>query len=103
MLAPVVPDASPADPLPRSRTLGDFVPTGLRAMVASAFLFAGMAALIKAAARTVPAVEVVFVRNLVHGALFVPIWWARTDRTLGNKRLLVARGVLGLCALEAYA
>ncbi len=77
--------------------------SGLRAMVASAFLFAVMASLIKAAARTVPAVEVVFVRNLVHAALFVPIWWAATDRTLGNKRLLLLRGCLGLCALEAYA
>lgn len=77
--------------------------TGLRAMVASALLFAVMAALIKAAARTIPAVEVVVVRNLVHAALFVPLWWATTDRTLGNTRLLVLRGVLGLCALEAYA
>ena len=77
--------------------------TGLRAMVTSALLFAVMAALIKAAARTIPAVEVVVVRNLVHALLFVPLWWATTDRTLGNKRLLVLRGVLGLCALEAYA
>ncbi len=72
-------------------------------MVASAFLFAAMAALIKAAARTIPAVEVVVVRNLVHALLFVPLWWATTDRTLGNRKLLVLRGVLGLCALEAYA
>ena len=43
--------------------------TGLRAMVASSFLFAVMAALIKAAARTVPTVEVVFIRNLVHAAI----------------------------------
>jgi drug/metabolite transporter (DMT)-like permease len=77
--------------------------TGLRAMVASAFLFAVMAALIKAAARTIPSVEVVFVRNVVHAAVFVPIWWATTDRTLGSRPLLLARGVLGLCALEAYA
>jgi drug/metabolite transporter (DMT)-like permease len=77
--------------------------TGLRAMVASAFLFALMAALIKAAAITIPAVEVVFVRNVVHVAIFVPIWWATTDRTVGSPRLLVLRGVLGLLALEAYA
>jgi hypothetical protein len=77
--------------------------TGLRAMVASAFLFALMAALVKAAAQTIPAVEVVFVRNVVHALLFVPLWWATTDRTLGNRRLLVLRGILGLCALEAYA
>jgi drug/metabolite transporter (DMT)-like permease len=62
-----------------------------------------MAALIKAAARTVPSVEVVVVRNFVHALLFVPIWWATTNRKLGNHRLLVLRGVLGLCALEAYA
>ena len=72
-------------------------------MVASAFLFAVMAALIKSAARTIPAAEVVFVRNLVHAFLFVPIWWRTTDRTLGNPRLLLLRGLLGLCALEAYA
>lgn len=77
--------------------------TGIRAMVASAFLFAVMAALIKAAAKTIPAVEVVFIRNVVHALVFVPIWWMTTDRTLGNKKLLVLRGVLGLCALEAYA
>jgi drug/metabolite transporter (DMT)-like permease len=77
--------------------------TGLRAMVASALLFAVMAALLKAAAKTIPTVEVVFVRNVVHAALFVPIWWLTTDRSLGNKRLLVLRGILGLCALEAYA
>ncbi|MFO0931157.1 MAG: DMT family transporter [Planctomycetota bacterium] len=77
--------------------------TGLRAMVASALLFSVMAALIKAAARTIPSVEVVVIRNLVHAAIFVPLWWATTDRSLGNKKLLVARGVLGLCALEAYA
>jgi len=76
---------------------------GLRAMVASAFLFAVMAALIKTAARTIPAVEVVFVRNLVHAAIFVPIWWAMTDRSLGSPRLLLLRGLLGLTALEAYA
>src|SRR5262245_36776661 len=72
-------------------------------MVASAFLFAAMAALVKGAAQTIPTVEVVFVRNVVHAALFLPIWWATTDRTLGSKRLLVARGVLGLLALESYA
>ena len=38
-------------------------------MVASSFLFAAMAALIKAAAKTVPTAEVVFVRNLVHAAI----------------------------------
>lgn len=72
-------------------------------MVASALLFSVMAALIKAAARTIPSVEVVVVRNVVHAALFVPLWWCRTDRSLGSPRLLVVRGVLGLCALEAYA
>jgi drug/metabolite transporter (DMT)-like permease len=77
--------------------------TGLRAMVVSSLLFAVMAALIKAAAKTVPTAEVVFVRNLVHAAIFVPVWWATTDRRLGNLRLLVLRGILGLCALEAYA
>lgn len=77
--------------------------TGLRAMVVSAFLFAAMASLIKAAAKGVPTVEVVFVRNVVHAALFVPIWWRTTDRTLGDKRLLVLRGVFGLLALESYA
>jgi drug/metabolite transporter (DMT)-like permease len=76
---------------------------GLRAMVASAFLFAVMAALIKSAARGVPTTQVVFVRNLVHAALFVPLWWFGTSRTLGSIPLLVLRGVLGLCALEAYA
>ena len=68
--------------------------TGLRAMVASALLFSVMAALIKAVARTIPSVEVVVIRNLVHAAIFVPLWWATTDRSLGNKKLLVARGVL---------
>lgn len=77
--------------------------TGLRAMVASSFLFAVMAALIKTAARTIPAAEVVFFRNLVHALVFVPIWWMTTDRTLGNRKLLLLRGVLGLGALEAYA
>ena len=77
--------------------------TGLRAMVASAFLFAVMAALVKAAARAIPAVEIVFIRNVVHAALFVPAWWMLTDRRIGSVKLLVQRGVLGLCALEAYA
>jgi drug/metabolite transporter (DMT)-like permease len=77
--------------------------TGLRAMVASAFLFAVMAALVKAAARGVPTPQVVLVRNLVHAAIFVPVWWATTDRSLGSPRLLLLRGVLGLLALEAYA
>ncbi len=72
-------------------------------MVASAFLFAVMAALIKAAARAIPAVEIVFIRNVVHAALFVPAWWWLTDRRIGSVKLLVQRGVLGLCALEAYA
>jgi drug/metabolite transporter (DMT)-like permease len=76
---------------------------GLRAMVASALLFAVMAALIKAAARHLPAAQVVFVRNAVHALLFVPIWWATTDRRLHAPKLLVLRGVLGLLALEAYA
>jgi drug/metabolite transporter (DMT)-like permease len=77
--------------------------SGLRAMVASAFLFSVMAALIKTAARRVPAVEIVFIRNVVHALLFVPVWWTTTDRTLGNGKLLLLRGLLGLCALEAYA
>jgi drug/metabolite transporter (DMT)-like permease len=76
---------------------------GIRAMVVGSLLFAVMAALIKAAARTIPPVEVVFVRNLVHAAIFVPIWWATTDRSLGKPRLLLLRGLLGLCALEIYA
>jgi drug/metabolite transporter (DMT)-like permease len=77
--------------------------TGLRAMVVSALLFAVMAALIKAAARTIPAVEVVFVRNVVHAAIFVPSWWALTDRRIGSLSLLLMRGSFGLVALEAYA
>ena len=77
--------------------------SGIRAMVASAFLFSVMAALIKVAARTIPAAEIVFLRNVVHVFVFVPIWLRTTDRTLGNKRLLLLRGLLGLCALEAYA
>lgn len=77
--------------------------TGLRAMVASALVFSVMAALIKAAARTIPAVEIVFIRNVVHAALFVPAWWWLTERRIGSVRLLIGRGVLGLCALEAYA
>ncbi len=77
--------------------------TGLSAMVASAFLFAVMAAFVKAAAETIPTAQVVFVRNLFHVAIFVPIWWLTTDRTLGNGRLLFVRGLLGLAALESYA
>ena len=77
--------------------------TGLRAMVGSAFLFAVMASLIKAAARAIPAVEIVFIRNVVHAVLFLPAWWMLTDRRIGSVKLLVQRGVLGLCALEAYA
>jgi drug/metabolite transporter (DMT)-like permease len=72
-------------------------------MVLSAFLFAVMAALIKAAARTIHPTQVVFVRNVVHALVFVPFWLAFTDRTLGNKPLLLARGLLGLVALEIYA
>ena len=48
-------------------------------------------------------VRLVTTRNVVHAALFVPIWWRTTDRTLGDKRLLVLRGVFGLLALESYA
>jgi drug/metabolite transporter (DMT)-like permease len=62
-----------------------------------------MAALIKAAAQGVPTTQVVLVRNVVHAALFFPIWWFHTGRTIGSVRLLVLRGVLGLGALEAYA
>jgi drug/metabolite transporter (DMT)-like permease len=72
-------------------------------MVGSAFLFALMAALIKAAARRIPAAEVVFVRNAVHAAIFVPLWLATTDRRIRAPGLLLLRGVLGLLALEAYA
>ncbi len=76
---------------------------GLCAMVGSAFLFAAMAALIKAAGASLPAAQVVLLRNVVHALLFVPLWWALTDRRLGSVRLLVARGLLGLLAVEAYA
>jgi drug/metabolite transporter (DMT)-like permease len=72
-------------------------------MVASAFLFAAMAALIKAAGRSVPPAQVVFVRNVVHALLFVPLWWFLTDRRLAHPRLLALRGLLGLLAVEAYA
>ena len=72
-------------------------------MVASAFLFAVMAALIKAAAKAIPSVEVVFIRNVVHAAIFVPAWLWLTDRRIGSVKLLLQRGMLGLCALEAYA
>jgi drug/metabolite transporter (DMT)-like permease len=72
-------------------------------MVASAFLFAVMAALVKAAARTIPAAQVVFVRNALHVLLFVPLWWASGERRLGNPRLLLLRGLFGLGALEIYA
>jgi drug/metabolite transporter (DMT)-like permease len=77
--------------------------TGLRAMVASAFLFAVMAALIKAAAETIPTPQIVLVRNAIHVAMFVPLWWMTTDRKLAKPRLLFLRGILGLGALEIYA
>lgn len=72
-------------------------------MVGSAFLFAAMAALIKAAGASLPATQVVLVRNVVHALLFVPLWWTLTDRRLGSPRLLILRGLLGLMAVEAYA
>jgi drug/metabolite transporter (DMT)-like permease len=77
--------------------------TGLRAMVASAFLFAVMAALIKAASETIPSGQVVFVRNAIHVAMFLPLWWFTTDRKLVKPGLLFLRGLLGLGALEIYA
>jgi drug/metabolite transporter (DMT)-like permease len=83
--------------------MGRGTAAGIRAMVGSAFLSALMAALIKAAARRIPAPEVVFVRNALHALIFVPIWLATTDRRIRRPRLLVVRGLLGLVALEAYA
>lgn len=72
-------------------------------MVGSAFLFAAMAALIKVAGQQLATTQVVFVRNVVHAVLFVPLWFAQTDRRIGSLRLLAARGILGLLAVEAYA
>ena len=72
-------------------------------MVGSAFLFAAMAALIKLAGEQLAATQVVFVRNVVHALLFVPLWLTQTDRRIGSVRLLALRGILGLLAVEAYA
>ncbi|TNF37610.1 MAG: DMT family transporter [Deltaproteobacteria bacterium] len=72
-------------------------------MVAAAFFFALMSALVKIVAARVPISEAVFARSLV--GLVLSVWMLRRARVpiLGVRRgLLLVRGLLGFAALSFY-
>ncbi len=80
-----------------------FLSPGLRAMVVGAFAFSVMSALVKAAGRELPTMEVVLGRSLVMLALVAATLRARGTPFWGReRRLLLLRGALGFVALTGF-
>lgn len=72
-------------------------------MAVGAFFFSLMSLLVKVAGERLPSQEVVLVRAAIMGGL--SFWGVRRAGLAPwghNRRLLVARGVLGFCALSAF-
>jgi drug/metabolite transporter (DMT)-like permease len=79
------------------------VPPGIRAMAIGAFWFSIMSLLVKVAGRRLPSMEVVFFRGLI---TLVISWVALRHAGVApfgtQRRLLIARGVLGTIALSCF-
>lgn len=76
---------------------------GLRYMALGAFFFSLMSLFVKVAGQRLPTQEIVLARALITLALsWVTIRWMVRPKSLGtNRRLLVARGVVGYASLSA--
>jgi drug/metabolite transporter (DMT)-like permease len=76
---------------------------GVRFMVQAAFWFAVMALLVKLASRTVPTMEIVFVRGAITLAIASAVLWRARLSPFGSRSpLLLARGLVGSCALICF-
>ena len=83
-------------------------PTDLRAgalyMVASALLFASMAASVRVASRELPNAPIVFFRHFIMVVFLLPWLWREGRRALETDDLPghVVRGLAGVCAVGCY-
>lgn len=79
------------------------VPPGIRSMAIGAFWFSIMSLLVKVAGRTMPSMEVVLWRAVLTLALsWAALRGARIAPWGHDRRLLLARGVLGCTALSCF-
>lgn len=100
MTAAATPPTGPASSGPTSRQQA--APGALRSMAVGAFWFSVMTTLVKLAGRTLPPAEVVMARAVF--TLGFSWWGVRTlARPFGTeRRLLLARGLLGAIALNCF-
>lgn len=76
---------------------------GFRAMIAGAFFFSLMSALVKVGGARFPTFELVFARSVVVVAISgIALLCSRTSARGREPRLLVLRGVLGFAALSCF-
>jgi drug/metabolite transporter (DMT)-like permease len=76
---------------------------GLRLMAQAAFWFAVMGLLVKLASRTLPTMEIVFARGAITLVIASAVLWrARLSPFVSRSPLLLARGVIGSCAMICF-
>ncbi len=85
------------------RRFWEFLPTGVRFMLASAFFFSLMSMLVKLAGRGLPSQEIVLARAIVSLALSYALVKRAGVSPWGVRRwILVVRGLLGFAALSCF-
>ncbi len=77
---------------------------GVRYMLQAAFWFAVMALLVKLASRTLPTMEIVFARGAITLAIASAVLWRARLSPFASREplLLLARGVVGSCAMICF-
>lgn len=79
------------------------IPVGLRYMAGSALFFSLMALFVKLAGERLPTMEIVFGRSLLMAVVTFGMLRRRRVPVLGNdRRLLLARGAIGVTALSLF-
>ncbi len=79
------------------------IPLGLRYMAGSALFFSLMTLFVKLAGQRIPTMEIVFARSLLMvGATYALLRRERLSPLGTHRRLLLARGVIGVAALSLF-
>ncbi len=97
-------DPSPA-PITAPPRPGFFlrIPLGLRFMAGSALAFSLMTLFVKLAGQTIPTMEIVFARSVLMAGMIFALVRREGLPPLGhNRKLLFARGVIGVAALSLF-
>lgn len=79
------------------------IPLGLRYMAGSALFFSLMTLFVKLAGQTIPTMEIVFARSLLMAGMTYGLIRRQGLSPLGtNRKLLLARGAIGVTALSLF-